>query len=112
MVAETPWGGLGLSVCYDLRFPQLYAGWRIRRDDARGPAAFTKLTGEAHWHVLVRARAIENGAYVFAPCQNGTWKAVELSVLDIRSSSIRGAGCLPTAGKRKASILADIDPRK
>ncbi len=73
VVASTPWGGLGLSICYDLRFAGLY------RALAHGgasmlavPAAFTKLTGEAHWHVLNRARAIENGCYVFAPCQYGT----------------------------------------
>jgi predicted amidohydrolase len=73
VVADTPWGGLGVSVCYDLRFPHLY------RELAQAgasmlavPAAFTRLTGTAHWHVLVRARAIENGAYVLAPCQNGT----------------------------------------
>jgi deaminated glutathione amidase len=73
IVADTPWGGLGLSICYDLRFPQLYR--ELAQSGAAMlaiPAAFTRLTGEAHWHVLVRARAIENGAYVLAPCQNGT----------------------------------------
>jgi predicted amidohydrolase len=73
VVAETPWGGLGLSVCYDLRFPQLYR--RLAQAGAgmlAVPAAFTRVTGRAHWHVLVRARAIENGAYVIAPCQHGT----------------------------------------
>jgi predicted amidohydrolase len=73
VVADTPWGGLGLSVCYDLRFPHLYR--ELAKTGASMlavPAAFTRLTGRAHWHVLVRARAIENGAYVFAPCQHGT----------------------------------------
>ena len=73
VVAETPWGGLGLSVCYDLRFPLLYRA--LAQNGATMlaiPAAFTRLTGRAHWHVLNRARAIENGAYVLAPCQNGT----------------------------------------
>jgi predicted amidohydrolase len=72
VLAPTPWGGLGLTVCYDLRFPQLY------RDLAHAgaamisiPAAFTVPTGEAHWHVLLRARAIETGAFVFAPAQCG-----------------------------------------
>jgi len=73
VVADTPWGGLGLSICYDLRFPQLYRA--LSQGGAAMlavPAAFTRLTGKAHWHVLIRARAIENGAYVIAPCQNGT----------------------------------------
>jgi predicted amidohydrolase len=72
VLAPTPWGGLGMTVCYDLRFPQLY------RDLAHAgaaiisiPAAFTVPTGEAHWHVLLRARAIETGAFVFAPAQCG-----------------------------------------
>ena len=72
VVAETPWGRLGMTICYDLRFPQLYrtlaqAGAEI----LAVPAAFTKVTGEAHWHVLNRARAIENGALVVAPCAVG-----------------------------------------
>ncbi len=72
VLAPTPWGPLGLSICYDLRFPQLYRG--LAQAGAKMlsvPAAFTKTTGEAHWHVLLRARAIECGAYVFAPCQYG-----------------------------------------
>ena len=72
VVAETPWGGLGLSICYDLRFAALY---RALAQGGAGmlavPAAFTRLTGEAHWHILLRARAIENGAFVLAPCQTG-----------------------------------------
>jgi predicted amidohydrolase len=72
VVAETPWGGLGLSICYDLRFPELYrqfaaAGARL----IAVPAAFTRETGKDHWHVLLRARAIENQAFVFAPAQYG-----------------------------------------
>jgi predicted amidohydrolase len=73
VVAPTPWGLLGLSICYDLRFPHLYR--RLAQDGAAFlsiPAAFTRTTGCAHWHVLQRARAIENGAYVFAPAQCGT----------------------------------------
>lgn len=72
VVADTPWGGLGLSICYDLRFGALYRA--LAHDGARilaTPAAFAKVTGQAHWHVLNRARAIENGAYVIAPCQHG-----------------------------------------
>ena len=73
VVASLPWGRLGLSVCYDLRFPQLYrtlakAGAEI----LTVPSAFTETTGKAHWHVLLRARAIENGCFVVAPAQGGT----------------------------------------
>ena len=72
VVADLPWGRLGLSICYDLRFPALY---RALAEAASSfiaiPAAFTRQTGEAHWHVLVRARAIENGSYVFAAAQGG-----------------------------------------
>ena len=71
-IAPTPWGPFGMTVCYDMRFPHLY------RDLARAgavmlsaPSAFTRPTGEAHWHVLLRARAIECGAFVFAPAQTG-----------------------------------------
>lgn len=72
VTAELPWGKLGMTVCYDLRFPQLY---RVLAEAGASfltvPSAFTKPTGKAHWHVLLRARAIENGAYVFAPAQEG-----------------------------------------
>lgn len=70
---ETPLGRLGLSVCYDLRFPALFeALGRAQCDAIAIPAAFTVPTGEAHWHVLQRARAIEASAYVVAAAQTGT----------------------------------------
>ncbi|OFV88127.1 MAG: hydrolase [Acidobacteria bacterium RBG_16_70_10] len=72
-VAETPFGLVGLSICYDLRFPELYRD--LVRRGARVlavPSAFTERTGRAHWEVLLRARAIENLAYVLAPAQVGT----------------------------------------
>ncbi len=73
VVAPTPWGGLGLSICYDLRFAGLYRALAQTGASLLAiPAAFTKITGEAHWHVLNRARAIENGCFVIAPCQYGT----------------------------------------
>lgn len=73
VLADTPWGKVGMTICYDLRFPQLYrtlaqAGASI----LTVPAAFTVPTGQAHWETLMRARAIENGAYVIAPAQCGT----------------------------------------
>jgi len=63
---------VGLSICYDLRFPQLYRSLAQQGADILTcPAAFTKVTGEAHWHTLIRARAIENGAFMVAPAQAG-----------------------------------------
>jgi predicted amidohydrolase len=72
VVAPTPFGAVGLSVCYDLRFPELYRAMAAR--DARWiavPSAFTPHTGRDHWEVLLRARAIENQAFVIAPAQSG-----------------------------------------
>jgi deaminated glutathione amidase len=72
VLATTPWGNLGLTICYDLRFAQLYR--RLAQNGASiitVPAAFTKTTGTAHWHVLLRARAIETGCFILAPAQNG-----------------------------------------
>jgi predicted amidohydrolase len=69
---DLPWGGLGLTVCYDLRFPALYRALaEAGASFLAVPSAFTRQTGEAHWHVLLRARAIENGCYVFAAAQGG-----------------------------------------
>lgn len=66
-------GSIGLSICYDLRFAHLYRSLaQAGAEMLATPAAFTRMTGEAHWHVLQRARAIENGAFVIAPCQYGT----------------------------------------
>jgi predicted amidohydrolase len=72
MVADLPWGRLGLTVCYDLRFPALYRALAEAGASFLAiPSAFTRQTGEAHWHVLQRARAIENGCFVFAAAQVG-----------------------------------------
>ena len=72
VAADLPWGRLGLTICYDLRFPALYRALAETGSSMLAiPAAFTRQTGEAHWHVLQRARAIENGCYVFAAAQGG-----------------------------------------
>lgn len=72
VVADTPVGRLGLTVCYDLRFPELYSGLRAAGAELiTAPAAFTAVTGAAHWQVLVRARAIETQCYVLAAGQGG-----------------------------------------
>ena len=72
VVVEMPWGRLGMSVCYDVRFPYLYRALaHSGADFLTVPSVFTVPTGNAHWHVLLRARAIENGCFVFAPAQSG-----------------------------------------
>jgi predicted amidohydrolase len=72
VVADLPWGRLGITICYDLRFPSLYRALaEIGCSFLAIPSAFTQQTGEAHWHVLMRARAIENGCYVLAAAQGG-----------------------------------------
>jgi predicted amidohydrolase len=72
VIADLPWGRIGLTICYDLRFPALY---RALAESGASflavPSAFTRKTGEAHWHTLLRARAIENGCFVFAAAQAG-----------------------------------------
>ena len=72
VLTDLPWARLGLTVCYDLRFPALYRALAEAGATMLAiPSAFTKQTGEAHWHVLIRARAIENGSFVFAAAQGG-----------------------------------------
>jgi predicted amidohydrolase len=72
VISDLPWGRIGLTICYDVRFPALY---RALAESGAAfitvPAAFTKPTGEAHWHTLLRARAIENGCFIFAAAQGG-----------------------------------------
>ncbi|UJP06494.1 MAG: carbon-nitrogen hydrolase family protein [Nitrosomonas sp.] len=70
VTVDSPFGKLGLSICYDLRFPELFRLMN-KVDIILAPAAFTAITGKAHWEVLVRARAVENMAYVIAPGQGG-----------------------------------------
>lgn len=72
VTAPLPWGKLGMTICYDMRFPYLYRALaHAGADIVTAPSAFTKPTGEAHWHVLLRARAIETGSFVIAPAQCG-----------------------------------------
>ncbi|MHA1559470.1 MAG: carbon-nitrogen hydrolase family protein [Alphaproteobacteria bacterium] len=72
VVADLPWARIGMSICYDLRFPQLFRALAHAGATVLAiPAAFTKQTGQAHWHVLLRARAIETGSFVVAAAQGG-----------------------------------------
>ena len=111
VIADTALGAIGLSICYDVRFPHLY-----RKLAQKGaflftiPAAFTVPTGEAHWHVLLRARAIENGAFVIAPAQGGTHangrKTYGHSLIVSPWGEI-----LAEAGTEPGVIIAEIDPQ-
>ncbi|MFQ0814252.1 nitrilase [Brucella anthropi] len=72
VIAELPFARVGMAICYDIRFPQLFRAQALAGANViTGPAAFTKQTGEAHWHVLQRARAIENGAFLISAAQGG-----------------------------------------
>lgn len=110
VLTDLPWGKAGLSICYDLRFPRLY-----RTLAQKGaflltvPSAFTETTGKAHWHVLLRARAIENGAFVIAPAQGGTHangrQTYGHSLIVAPWGEI-----IAEAGTEPGVIVADIDP--
>src|SRR5215212_9530156 len=110
VVSDLPWGRLGLTICYDLRFPALYRA--LAEAGAMYlaiPSAFTQQTGEAHWHVLMRARAIENGSFVFAAAQGGTHENGRKTyghslVVDPWGRVIAEGGTEPGV------IFADIDP--
>jgi deaminated glutathione amidase len=109
VIADTPVGKLGLSVCYDMRFPELY-----RQLVARGaewlamPAAFTVPTGHAHWETLLRARAIENLCYVVAPAQTGTHTSGRETYGDSLIVDYWGQ-VLSRLAKGSGVITADID---
>jgi deaminated glutathione amidase len=110
VIADLPWGRLGLTVCYDLRFPSLYRALaEAGASFLAVPSAFTRQTGEAHWHVLLRARAIENGCFVFAAAQggkheNGRETFGHSLVIDPWGRILAEGGTEPGV------VLADIDP--
>lgn len=111
-IADLPWGKLGMTVCYDLRFAQLYRALaKAGASFITIPAAFTHTTGIAHWHVLQRARAIETGCYIIAPAQAGTHenkrKTFGHSLIVAPWGEILGEG-----DEEPGVILADIDPAK
>ena len=76
-VVKLPWGKLGLSICYDLRFPNMYRKMSKKGAIFLYTSAFTETTGKKHWHTLLKARAIENFSYVFAPGQGESIVMVE-----------------------------------
>ena len=110
MLAETEFGKLGMTICYDVRFPHLYrklaqAGVGILTI----PAAFTRVTGEAHWHVLVRARAIETGSFVLAPAQGGKHEDGRETFGHSLIVSPWGEVLAEKADAEPGMILADLD---
>jgi deaminated glutathione amidase len=109
VLVALPFGRLGLSICYDLRFPQLYRALAAAGAEFIAvPAAFTKQTGEAHWHVLIRARAIETGAYVLAASQGGLHENGRATYGHSLIVSPWGE-ILAEGGEEPGIIFADID---
>jgi predicted amidohydrolase len=109
VIADLPWGKVGLTICYDLRFPKLYRA--LAKKGAcmlTVPSAFTETTGKAHWHVLLRARAIENGAFVIAPAQGGT-HANGRQTFGHSLIVAPWGEVLAEAGTEPGVIVADID---
>ncbi|MDB5514772.1 MAG: amidohydrolase [Tardiphaga sp.] len=112
VIADLPWGRIGLTICYDVRFPALY---RALAESGASfltvPSAFTKKTGEAHWHTLLRARAIENGCFVFAAAQGGLHENKRETYGHSLIIDPWGV-VLAEAGTEPGIILAKIDPAK
>ena len=105
-----PWGVLGITTCYDLRFPEQYKALaKAGADYLAVPAAFTKVTGEAHWHVLLRARAIETGCFVLAAAQGGLHENGRSTYGHSLIISPWGE-ILAEAGDEPCVIAAEIDP--
>lgn len=110
VLADLPWGRIGLTTCYDLRFPALYR--TLAQAGAcfiTVPSAFTKQTGEAHWHVLLRARAIETGCFIFAAAQGGDHEMGRSTYGHSLMISPWGE-ILGEAGSDPEVIFADINP--
>lgn len=110
MNADLPWGRLGVTICYDLRFPALYRALAEAGATMLAiPSAFTRQTGEAHWHLLMRARAIENGCFVLAAAQGGTHE----NGRDTFGHSLivdPWGRILAEGGTEPGVVMAEIDP--
>ena len=110
-ISKLPWGKLGMSVCYDLRFPNLYRNLAKKGSLFLSiPSAFTKTTGKRHWHSLLKARAIENFCYIFAPAQSGTHyngrKTFGHSLIISPDGKI-----IKELSRKEGVITASIDPK-
>ncbi len=112
VTAATPWGVLGMTICYDIRFPQLYRALaKAGATMFTVPAAFTEQTGRAHWHILMRARAIECGAFVIAAAQCGTHAQGRRTYGHSLIVDPWGE-VLADGGESEGVIVAEIDPAK
>jgi predicted amidohydrolase len=110
VLADLPWGRLGVTICYDLRFPALYRALAEAGATMLAiPSAFTQKTGEAHWHVLNRARAIENGCYVFAAAQGGKHENGRETFGHSLIVDPWGR-VLAEGGREPGVVMAEIDP--
>ena len=113
VIADLPWGRIGLTICYDVRFPALY---RALAESGASfltvPSAFTARTGEAHWHTLLRARAIENGCFVFAAAQAGTHESKRQSYGHSLIIDPWGTILAEGSATETGVFLAKIDPAK
>ena len=112
VISDLPWGRIGLTICYDVRFPALY---RALAESGAAfltvPSAFTKKTGEAHWHTLLRARAIETGCFVFAAAQAGLHENKRETYGHSLIVDPWGV-VLAEGGEEPGIVLARIDPSK
>ena len=112
VIADLPWGRLGMTICYDVRFPALYRALaETGASFLAVPSAFTKKTGEAHWHTLLRSRAIENGCFVFAAAQAGQHENKRETYGHSLIIAPWGE-ILAEGGVEPGVILATIDPSK
>jgi deaminated glutathione amidase len=110
VVAPLPWGRLGITICYDMRFPALYRALaKAGADFLTMPSAFTRQTGEAHWHVLLRARAVENQCFVLAAAQGGRHENGRETYGHSLIVAPWGE-VLAEAGAEPGVLIADIDP--
>src|SRR5579859_2306785 len=113
VIADLPWGRIGLTICYDIRFPALYRALaEIGASFLTVPSAFTVRTGEAHWHTLLRARAIENGCFVFAAAQAGTHESKRQSYGHSLIVDPWGEVLAEGGATEKGVFMAKIDPSK
>jgi deaminated glutathione amidase len=113
VISDLPWGRIGLTICYDMRFPALYRALaETGASFLTAPSAFTVRTGEAHWHTLLRARAIENGCFVFAAAQAGTHESKRQSYGHSLIVAPWGEILAEGGGTETGVFLANIDPAK
>jgi len=113
VISDLPWGRIGITICYDVRFPALYRALaEAGASFLTVPSAFTQKTGEAHWHTLLRARAIENGCYVFAAAQGGTHENKRSTYGHSLIVDPWGVVIAEAKGTDPGFIIAEIDAAK